>query len=126
MTNIIGIHMAEGQLITRPPHFFGSNYNYWKARMRIFIHANDYGCWNIIENGPIIPTKITKKWEVVKTQDEWIPLDTKNVQINAKAIYTLYCTLDVNEFNRIFNYETDKEIWYKLKVTHEETSQVKE
>ena len=37
MENIVETHMTEGQSISRPPHFFGSNYNYWKARMRIFI-----------------------------------------------------------------------------------------
>ena len=59
MANIIGTHMAESQSITRSLYFFGSNYNYWKIRMRIFIQENDYTCWNIIENGPIIPTKTT-------------------------------------------------------------------
>ena len=126
MANIVGTNMTEGQSISRPPHFSHSNYNYWKARMRIFIQANDYACQNIIENGPIIPTKITKKGKEIKTQEEWTPLDTKDVQNNAKAIHTLYCALDVNEFNRIFGCETAKEIWDKLEVTHEGTSQVKE
>ena len=126
MANIIGTHMAEGQSINRPPLFSGSNYNYWKARMKIYIQANDYACWNIIENGPIIPTKITENGEVTKPQKEWTIVDTKDVQNNAKAIHTLYCALDVNEFNRISGCETAKEIWDKLEVTHEGTSQVKE
>ena len=42
-------------------------------------------------NDPIIPIKITKKEEVLKPQGEWTPLDTKNMQNNAKAIYILYC-----------------------------------
>ena len=41
-------------------------------------------------------------------------------------MHTLYCALDVNEFNRISGCETAKEIWNKLEVTHEGTSQVKE
>ena len=101
MNNIIGTHMTKGQLITRPPHFSGNNYNYWKARMKIFIQANDYACWNIIENGPIIPTKIIERGDVAKPQNKWTPLNTKDVQNNAKAIHTLYCAFDVNEFNRI-------------------------
>ena len=110
MANIIGTHMDESQSITRHPYFFSSNYNYWKARIRIFIQANNYACWNIIENGPTISTKITKKWEVVKPQDEWTPLDTKYVQNNAKVIHTLYYALDVNEFNRISGCETANKI----------------
>ena len=93
--------------------------------MRIYIQANDYACWNIIENGPIISKKITEKWVVLKSQDELTPLDTNDVQNNAKVIHTLYCDLDVNEFNRIFVRETAKKIWDKLKVTHEGTSQAK-
>ncbi|XP_057496707.1 uncharacterized protein LOC130781518, partial [Actinidia eriantha] len=108
------------------PLFSGSNYNYWKARMKIYIQANDYACWNIIENRPIIPTKITESGEVTKPQKEWTTVDTKDVQNNAKAIHTLYCALDVNEFNRISGCETAKEIWDKLEVTQEGTSQVKE
>ena len=108
MANIIGTHMAEGQSISRPPHFSGSNYNYWKTRMRIYIQENDYACWNIIENESIIPTKINKKGEVLKPQNEWKYLDTNDVQNNVKVIHTLYCALDVNEFNQIFECETAK------------------
>ena len=54
------------------------------------------------------------------------PLDTKDVQNNAKVIHTLYYALDVNEFNRIFVCEIAKKNWDKLKVTHKGTSQVKE
>ena len=122
MANIIRTHMDEGQSISRPPLFFGSNYNFWKARMKIYIQANDYACWNIIENNPIMPTEITKKRDVLKPQDEWTHLETKDVQNNTKIIHTLYYNLDVNEFNRISVCETTKKIWDKLEVTHEITS----
>ena len=78
--------------------------------MRIFIQANDYSCQNIIENELTIPTKITEKGEIPKPHHEWTPLDVKDVQNNAKAIHTLYCALDVNEFNRISGCEMAKEI----------------
>ena len=90
--------------------------------MKIYIQANNYAFWIIIENVPTIPTKILEKEEVVKSQDEWIATDTKNMQHNAKAIHTLYCALDVNEFNRISGCETAKNFWDKLEVTHEGTN----
>ena len=90
--------------------------------MRIFIQLNDYVCWDIIENGPTIPTKIIEKGKVPKPKNEWTPMDIKDVQNNAKAMHTLYCALDVNEFNRISGCETAKEIWDKLEITHERTS----
>ena len=57
MANIVGSYMTKGQSITRPPDFSGSNYIYWKARMKIFIQANDYACWDIIENRPTYPLR---------------------------------------------------------------------
>ena len=47
---------------------------------------------------------------MLKPQEEWTTLDTKNVQNNTKSIHTLYCTLDINEFNKISGCETVKEI----------------
>ena len=49
----------------------------------------------------------------------------KKVQVNFKAINTLHCALNPSEFNRIPTCMTAKEIWDKLKITHEGTSQVK-
>ena len=48
--------------------------------MDILIQANDYACWKIIENKPIVPMKE----KVTKPQDEWTIPNTKNVQNNAK------------------------------------------
>ena len=67
-----------------------------------------------MKNGPIIPTKIMEKEEVIKPQDEWTLLDTKSMQNNAKTIHTIYCALDVNEFNNISNFETGTKVWDKL------------
>jgi len=41
-------------------------------------------------------------------------------------MHILYCGLDVNEYNRICAYKLAKEIWDKLVVTYEGTSQVRE
>jgi len=40
---------GEGASINRPPLFCGVNYQFWKVRMKIFMHSTD------IENGPFIP-----------------------------------------------------------------------
>ena len=60
-----------------------------------------------------------------KIRSEWTELEIKKVQVNYKAINTLHCALNPMEFNRISTCKTAKEIWDKLKVTHEGTSQVK-
>ena len=63
---------------------------------------------------------------VPKPKQEWDGLDKKKVQLNAKVIYILNCTIDRNEFNRVWQCKSAKEIWRLLETTHEETDQVKE
>jgi len=46
---------TEGASINRPPLFCGVNYQFWKVRMKIFMHSTDKGIWETIENGPFIP-----------------------------------------------------------------------
>ena len=61
-----------------------------------------------------------------KVRSEWTELEIKKVQVNYKAINTLHCALNPMKLNRISTCKIAKEIWDKLKVTYEGTSQVKE
>ena len=69
--------------------------------MRIFIQASDYNLWNIIVNGPHIPTHTSNNLVTLKPECEWDDNDRRMAQLNAKAINVLYCALSMNEFNRI-------------------------
>ena len=84
--------------------------------------------WDVVLDGPFVPMKTCTGGEasVPKLRSEWSKSEVKRVQVNFKAISTLHCALNPTEFNRIFTCKTAKEIWDKLKVTHEGTSQVKE
>ena len=42
-----------------------------------------------------------------------------------KAMNTLYCALNKNEFNRISSCKKARDIWHTLKLTHEGNNQVK-
>ena len=79
-------------------------------------------------DGPYVPMKTITRSEALepKLRSEWSETEVKKVQVNFKAINTLRCTLNPTEFNRISICTTAKEIWDKLKITHEGTSQVKE
>ena len=122
----VGSTFSEGQSTNRPPLFNGSNYSYWKARMKIFIQALDYDLWSIIVNGPHTPTTRQNGMEIPKPEMEWDEHDRKLAQLNAKAMNVLYYSLDANEFNRISVCISAKKIWDRLEVTHEGTNQVKE
>ncbi len=126
MTTQVGCSMSEGQSTNRPPLFNGTNYTYWKARMRIFIQALDYELWYIITRGPHTPTISIEGTIIPKPEMDWNENDRRLAQLNAKGINILYCSLDVSEFNRISRCISAKEIWDKLEVTHEGTNQVKE
>ncbi|XP_057985376.1 spindle assembly checkpoint component MAD1-like [Hevea brasiliensis] len=127
-SNTAGIpaSLAEGHSITRPPLFNGSNYSFWKVRMRNFIQSVDIEAWQRIVKGPEIPLKLHADGYRGKVEDEYNELDWKKVSLNAKALNILHCALDATEYNRISGCTSAKEVWDKLEVTYEGTNQVKE
>uniref|UniRef100_A0A2N9H416 CCHC-type domain-containing protein n=1 Tax=Fagus sylvatica TaxID=28930 RepID=A0A2N9H416_FAGSY len=118
--------MLEGQSTHRPPLFIGSDYGYWKNRMIMYIKGQDYHVWRIIANGPHIPTKTVEGATLAKLESEWNEADVRLIELNCKAMSTLYCALDPIEYNRVSGCDSAKEIWDKLEVTYEGTNQVKE
>ncbi|KAL4284161.1 hypothetical protein GQ457_16G016240 [Hibiscus cannabinus] len=94
--------MEEGQSISKPPFFNGANYPYLKNRMMLFIQSTDYTIWDVVLD------------------------ERRRVQMNAKAIHILFCALGPDEYAKMSSCSSAKEIWDKLEVTHEGTSEVKE
>jgi hypothetical protein len=76
--------------------FDGSNYGYWKARMRFFLKSID--CWGIVETG----------W--TKPEDTMLELVTeKNTRLsNDKALHALCQALSPSKFAKISNCESAK------------------
>ena len=96
--------------------------------MSIFMRAYDYKMWDVVLDSPYVPMKTKTESEALepKLRSEWLVTEVKKVQVNLKAINTLHYALNLTEFNRILTCQTTKEIWDKLKITHEGTFQVKE
>jgi hypothetical protein len=101
------------QSLNSVPAFDGTNYGYWKARMRFFLKSID--CWSIVETG----------W--TKLADATLELVTKkNARLsNDKALQALCQALSPSEFARISNSESAKEAWQILETTYEGTKLVK-
>jgi len=95
------------------PAFDGTNYGYWKARMRFFLKSIDY--WNIVETGWTKPTSTTP--ELVTEKNTWLS--------NDKALHALCQALSPFEFARISNSESAQEAWQILETTYEGTKLVK-
>ncbi|KAL4323547.1 hypothetical protein GQ457_11G025630 [Hibiscus cannabinus] len=94
--------MEEGQSIAKPPFFNGANYPYWKNRMMLFIQSTDYLIWDVVLD------------------------ESRRVQMNDKAMHILFCALGPDEYAKMSSCSIAKEIWDKLEVTHEGTSEVNE
>ena len=94
--------------------------------MKIFIQSTDYANWKIIVNGPEIPTKIVEGARIPKSEAEWNTEDLKKIDRNAKAMNMMHCAISFEEYRKISKCKTTKEMWDKLKLTHEGTKQVRQ
>ncbi|VFQ77711.1 unnamed protein product [Cuscuta campestris] len=118
--------IGEGQSTSRPPLFDGTNYSYWKERMRIYIRSTNFQLWLAIKNGEETPMKKVGEKLVPKTEDEFDAEDIKKVENYAKAINMLYCAVNPKDYHKILCCTTTKEMLDKLEVTYEGTDQVRE
>jgi len=116
---------AEGASINRPPMFFRVNYQFWKARMKIFIESIDCDIWNAIVNGPYVPVHDVNVVSVVKSFDAMSEIDNKYVQYDYVAKNIITSALHLDEFFRVSQCSSAKEMWDILEVTHEGTNDVK-
>ena len=48
---ILDPRMDRSQSLNAPPFFDGSNYVFWKVRMRAFLCSIDESVWDAVENG---------------------------------------------------------------------------
>jgi hypothetical protein len=79
------------QTLNTIPTFDGTNYGYWKARMRFFLKSID--CWGIVE------TRWTKPEDAAL---ELVPQKTAHLS-NDKALHALCQALSPSEFAKISN-----------------------
>ncbi|XP_058783345.1 uncharacterized protein LOC131658028 [Vicia villosa] len=102
--------IAEGGSSHRPPYF------------------NDNNMWSVVENGNYTPmtTATDTVPSVPKIQSQWTKEENDKVLLNSKAQFILSCALSREEYDRIEECTTAKEIWDSLKIHHEGTSHVKE
>ena len=126
MVNPSSSSHIESFTTNRPPFFTKIDYLYQKTKMTQFLQSIDLDLWDVIENGPTIPSKLVDGVMVSKPKQEWDQHDRRNFQLNARVVYTLQCVIDKNEYNRISQYKSAKEIQRLLEVTHEGTNQVKD
>jgi len=80
-----------------------------------------------IVNGPYIPVKgATDGKTVPKEPKEFNSDNFRKVEKNAKAKKLLYFGLGPDEYTRISECESAKEVWNALQIAHEGTNQIKQ
>ena len=116
---------GEGASINRPPLFCVLNYQFWKVRMKIFVESLDKGIWDAIENGHFVP-KFEKDGSFIeKPWSQWTNSESKKAKFDCIAKNIITSALNSDEFFRVSQYKSEKEMWDTLEGTHEGTNEMK-
>ena len=84
--------------------------------MENYIQAEDYELWMLTRNRPLIPKRIKEDGiAVVKKPEEFDSEDYKMMEKNAKAKKLLYFRHGPDEYTRISECESSKDIWMLYK-----------
>ena len=109
--------MDRRQSLIIAPLFDGTNYAYWKVRIRAFLQSLDEKLWQAVEIGWTKPTKESADWDDAKI---------KAANFNSRALNALFSTVTNEEFKKISSTKTAKEAWTILQTTYEGTKAVKD
>ncbi|XP_075101701.1 uncharacterized protein LOC142177135 [Nicotiana tabacum] len=90
--------------------------------------AEDSKLWDVICDGPFIPTNTSGDPAVIvpKTRKEFNDVDRKAIEKNFRPKKILVCGIGPDGYNRISACQSATEIWEALQIAHEGTTQVKQ
>ena len=89
--------MDRGKSLIILPLFNGTNYAYWKIRMRAFLQSLDEKVWQAIEIGWTKPKEVSADWDEAKI---------KTANFNSRALNALFSAVTNEEFKKISSTET--------------------
>ena len=117
MRSLTPFEMDWSQSLNAPPYFDGSNYTFWKVRIRAFLCSIDESIWNVIDIG-------WTRLEAVKSIWDKATFTASNA--NSKALNAIFCVVSPDEFHRISHITIAKKAWQILETTYEGTKKVKD
>ena len=94
--------MDRGHSLIIPHLFDGTNYAYWKVRMRAFLQSLDEKVWQAVEIGCTKPTEVPANRDDAKI---------KAANFNSRALNALFSAVTKEEFKKISSTEIAKEAW---------------
>jgi hypothetical protein len=104
----------EGNSTNKAPLFNGTNFAFWKVRMRTYIMALGADVWDVVDTGYVKPVVLANKD------------DKLEFSFNAKAMNAILSGLAEEEFVKVMHLETAKEMWDKLINSYEGNEKVKD
>jgi hypothetical protein len=104
----------EGTSATKPPLFYGTNFSFWKVRMRTYLMALGANVWDVVETGYI-------KLVVLASKD-----DKLEFIFNAKGMNAILNGIAEAKFVKVMHLQTTKEMWDKLISNYEGIEKVKD
>jgi hypothetical protein len=104
----------EGTSTSKPPLFDGTNFSFWKVRMRTYLMALGDDVWDVVETGYTKPV-------VLASKD-----DKLEFSFNAKGMNAILNGLAEAEFVKVMHLETAKAMWDKLISSYEGNEKVKD
>jgi hypothetical protein len=103
----------EGTSTSKPPLFDGTNFAFWKIRMRTYLMALGADVWDVVETGYTKPVVLANKD------------DKLEFNFNAKGMNDILNGLAEAEFVKVMHLNTAKEMWDKLINSYEGNEKVK-
>ena len=117
MRSLTPFEMDRSQSLNAPPYFDGSNYAFWKVRMKAFLCSIDETIWDALDVGWTRPKAAKSTWDKAT-------LVAANA--NSKTLNAIFCGVSLDEFHRISHITIVKEAWQILETTYEGTKKVKD
>ena len=102
MQSLTPFEMDRSQSLNAPPYFDGSNYAFWKVRIRAFLFSIDESVWDVIDVGWTRPEAAKSTWDKAA-------LAAANA--NSKVLNAIFCGVFPDEFHRISHITIAKEAW---------------
>ena len=102
------------------------NYGYWKVRMRANLRGADEDIWIVVQSGWEEPWVMQEDdLKTLKSKKKWTATEKKLSKFNAKALDTIFSSVDRKQFELIQSCESAKEAWDILQNSFEGTANVR-
>ena len=102
-----------GNSTNKAPLFNGTNFAFWKVRMRTYIMALGADVWDVVETSYVKPI-------VLDSKD-----DKLEFSFNTKAMNSILSGLVETKFVKVMHLESAKQMWDKLISSYEGNEKVK-